>query len=131
MSLHINYSYQCYQCSAYYIPFDETVVCPKCGIKEEEVYATFISEAADSASFNLQSGFYEPDFWYINSFADHILHLLFMILEEHRTQKEQKPFEQVAHQAIDEIEFGEQEYLCGHLYQIAIKVKEQLDKYEN
>lgn len=131
MTLHISYSHQCAHCSAFYIPFEEAVVCPQCGAHEAEIFATFISEAADSANFNLHSGSYVPGAWFVGSFADHVLYLLFAILEAHRTQEGQTPFDQVARRFVDQMDFGDQDYLREHLYQIALNVKAQLDKDED
>ena len=38
MSLHIMYDYQCSKCEAFYIPYEEGVTCPNCGLDEDEVY---------------------------------------------------------------------------------------------
>ena len=124
MSLHIKYSHQCRHCSAYYIPFAEYVLCPNCWADEKEVFPAFISQAANSARFNLQTqGYYEPEAWYIGSFTDHILHRVFLILEEHRIRKDEFTIEQIARHAVDTMDFGEQQYLREHLYQIVIMVK--------
>jgi hypothetical protein len=129
MTWHIHYTHQCGSCSAFYIPYDADVMCPQCGKNEDEVKEDFISEAAGSASVNLrEGGSYMPGAWYASSFADHILHLLFLVLEEHREAKKSKPFDQVAREVVDKIDFGEQTYLRGHLYDIALKVKAELDK---
>jgi hypothetical protein len=130
MTLHIHYTHQCKQCSAYYIPFEQGVACPKCGINEEEVYAAFISEAAVSARFNLQSGSYIPAAWIVSSSTDRILRLLFSILEKHRTQNDQKPFAEVACEFVEKTDFGEYEYLREHLCQLAVKVKGKLDEFK-
>lgn len=135
MTLHIDYTHQCGQCEAYYIPFEAAVVCPKCGADEDEVFTAFISEAAHSARFNLQRGSFVPGAWWVGSFADHILRLLFNILEKHREQENALesagapvPFEPVARAIVDRIDFGKQEYLREHLYQIALRVRAEMDK---
>lgn len=53
-----------------------------------------------------------------------------MILEEHLNHHQIESFENVARQAVDRIDFGNQEYLRDHLYQIVILVKAHLDKEE-
>ena len=32
MSLHIMYDHQCAKCEAFYIPYEEGVTCPNCGL---------------------------------------------------------------------------------------------------
>ena len=130
MSLHIPYTHQCPQCSAFYIPYDETVRCPRCGAQEDksEVFEAFIRQAAHSAEFNLNSlGSYIPPAWWVGTFGDHILHLLFKILEAHRITEGSKPFAEVARQAVDQMDWGNQEYVREHLYQIALRVHEQVE----
>ncbi|GDY08971.1 hypothetical protein LBMAG52_24570 [Planctomycetia bacterium] len=128
MTWHIHYTHQCGNCEAFYIPYEVSVLCPKCGTNEDEVKDDFISEAAGSAHVNLREGSYLPGVWHTSSFADHILYLLFSVLEQHRTTKKKKPFDAVAREAVDRIDFEDQEYLREHLYEISLKVKAELDK---
>lgn len=37
MSFHIMYDHQCLKCEAYYIPYKKGIVCPYCGLNEEEI----------------------------------------------------------------------------------------------
>lgn len=133
MTLHIPYNYQCSQCEAFYIPYDATIDCPNCGAKTPatDVFASFIERAADSARFNLRSNdSYIPGAWYIGSYGDHILSLLFRILEIHRTQEAAQSFAEVARQCVDDMQWGDQQYARDHIYQIALKVHEQLEQDE-
>ena len=131
MTLHIPYTHECPQCSAFYIPFDETVRCPSCGLQEDKsaTFDTFVEQAAHSAQFNLQSyGSYIPPAWWVGTFGDHILHLLFPILEYHRTLKVPKSFAVVAREAVDQMEWGDQEYVREHFYQIALEVQSRMEQ---
>ena len=131
MSLHIPYTHQCPKCSAFYIPYAEDVCCPSCGVQEDksEVFDTFIQQAANSAEFNFNShGSYIPPAWWVGTFGDHILSLLFGILEQHRTTENSESFADVARRMVDKIEWSDQEYTREHLYQIALKVQEQIEQ---
>ena len=86
MTLHVHYDHQCPNCMAYYIPYDKDVPCPCCGFVEQERF-DFIPQAAMSAHYNLETqGSYVPGAWYTGSLGDHILSLLFPLLEKYRTE---------------------------------------------
>lgn len=130
MTLHIHYNHQCAQCGAYYIPYGNDVPCPRCGIMEQERY-NFIPQAVESAYYNLKSQHsYTPMAWYVGSLGDHILYLMFPILEQHRLSPTQS-FNEVAWNMVQKMNFGEQEYLRDHLYSILILVYQQLQGMES
>ena len=125
MTMHITYDHQCAKCGAFYIPYDE-VPCPNCGLIESERF-DFIPQAADSAMFNLEEyQSYVPPAWWTGSYGDHILSLLFSILEQQREEPD-KPFPSIARSFVDEVEWGDQGYGKEHLYNIAIRVHEQIE----
>jgi len=129
MTLHINYDHECQHCSAHYIPYDQ-VPCPRCGQMEQKRF-DFVPQAAQSALFNLRSqGCYVPAAWWVSSFADHLLMLLFGMLERHR-EEPSRPFEVVAREAVERMEWGEQEYGKDHLYAMALRVYEEIGRLEN
>lgn len=126
MTLHIHYDHQCSECGAYYIPYEE-VVCPNCGLREEERF-DFIPQAVDSLLFNLDryDSFFPPA-WAVTSIADHILRILFIIFEGFR-QSGESDFPSYAHRLLEEGDWGDQLYLKGHIYAIALRVKQEMDK---
>ena len=127
MTLHVSYDHECPKCNAYYIPYDVDVPCPSCGLVEQERF-DFIPEAAASARFNLIThGSYVPGAWYAGSLADHILSLLFDLLEEHREEPDGQSFKPMAHNALKHMDWGDQKYLCDHIYSIAVRVFEELN----
>ncbi len=127
MTLHITYTFQCPECSAYYIPYDQNVPCPKCGKVEEKRYAAFVAEAAHSALYNLRTGSYVPGAWWVSGLADHILLLLFRIFEQQRLSG--KPMPDVLEEwSNSNIEWGDQEYLKGFVKVLALRVFEQIEK---
>jgi hypothetical protein len=127
MSYHVDYSHVCPTCGAYYIPYDENIPCPRCGVVETERF-DFIREATASASVNMQefASFVRPA-WWVGSFADHILQILFFVLEHHRQQTPVRNFSEVAQEALTHMEWGDQVYLRDHIHAIACRVREQLD----
>ncbi len=74
MSLHIMYYHQCSKCEAYYIPYDKDIVCPNCGVNEEEVAEDIISTIVSSANYQKRMfGIYTPIAWWTG------LHPIFLI----------------------------------------------------
>ena len=126
MTLHIHYEHQCPNCAAYYVPYDEDVPCPCCGLVEEERF-DFVPQAAASAHFNLETqGSYIPTAWWVGSLGDHILHLLFPLLERNRTESTGQAFSDMARKALNQMNWGDQPYLCEHIHEIAVRVFEEL-----
>ena len=126
MSHHIHYNHECQKCGAYYIPFDQKVPCPKCGEVESERF-DFIPRAAESAQFNfLDLGRYVPDAWSTPCFGDHILFIVFRLLEQHRIDTTGRTFSDVATEVLASMDWGNQLYLRDHIHDIACRVREQL-----
>jgi predicted nucleic acid-binding Zn-ribbon protein len=128
MSYHISYNHDCPNCGAFYIPFDQAVPCPKCGQVESERF-DFIPEAARSARINfMEDGHYVPAAWYVGSLGDHVLSLVFDVLDQHRKDTSGREFSAVAAEALARMDWGEQLYLRDHTHAIACRVREQLDR---
>ncbi len=122
MTLHIPYSHQCGSCQAFYIPYDETVPCPRCGTVETERFP-YIPQAAGSVRFNLDSyGSYVPPAWYTGSLGDHILYILFNLFEGHRQQGESVDFTEFSAIMLGRMDWGDQAYLRQHVQDIALRV---------
>jgi hypothetical protein len=128
VTLHIVYDHQCPNCQAFYIPYDTDVPCPRCGLVEAERF-DYIPQAAASAQFNMQmEGSYVPAAWWIGSLGDHILQMLFNLLEHHRTNPAAgQTFEQMTRESLARANWGNQQYLHGHVYGIAMRVYEELN----
>jgi len=127
MTLHIDYNHQCPRCGALYIPYGTDVACPQCGHVEKERF-DFIPKAADSALHNLRAGSFIPGSWWVGSFGDHVLHILFMILERHRTGNAEESFETVARRFVDAGKWGNQLYAKEHIFQLACDVHQEINK---
>ena len=127
MTIHCIYDHQCPECEVHYIPYDKDVPCPKCGMIEEKRY-DFISRAAGSALFNLKE--YEsfvPFMWYTGGLGDHILSLIFGILEAHCRDLSGKSFQVFAREWVDCGDWGDQLYLREHVFGIACRVFDQIE----
>jgi len=130
MSYHVVYNHECPKCGAYYIPFDQAVPCPRCGEVESERF-DFISEAATSASINLmEGGHYVRGAWWVGSLGDHILSILFGVLDQHREDTTGRLFSDVAAEALARMKWGDQVYLRDHVHAIACRVRQHLDRDE-
>jgi hypothetical protein len=128
MSLHVRYEHQCPSCAAHYIPYDYDVPCPKCGTVETGRF-DFIPKAAASASLNaMRAGCYVPPAWYVSGLADHILWIVFSVLEEHRTNADGQGIAEFATEMLGRMQWGEQIYLRDHVQGIVCRVRQQLDK---
>ena len=121
MSLHIMYDHQCSKCEAYYIPYEKDIVCPNCGLNEEEVY-DITPRLAYSAKYQMDThGFYTPIAWWTGSFGDHVALLIFKVLDKFYNQKN-KSFEEVALEHFDSSKWGDQLYMKNHMRELSYKV---------
>jgi len=128
MTLHIVYNHQCPKCETYYIPYDEDVPCPNCGLVEPERY-DFVSEAVRSAQYNLRcNGSYMPSAWWVGTLGDHVLHTIFRLLEEYRVSGEGEIFMECAAREIDEALPATSPHMRNHILNIAIRVYEEMTK---
>ena len=133
MTLHIHYDNECKKCGVSFIPFrKDGFKCPKCGTKTDKYYK-YIPKAAESICFNLAA--YQsiiPGAWGVFSFGDHVLILLFQIFESYRVKKSRtKNFEEHLDKKLEKMKFGDQEYLKGHLREIALETRDFLLNSDN
>jgi len=118
MTFHAYYNHECQNCGAYYIPYDETVPCPRCSIVEQECF-DFIPLAVASLQYNLgRGGSYIPA---------NVLRILFHIFETYRIASGGGPFADMTREALKRMDWGDQEYLRDHIAAIAERIHEQLD----
>ena len=130
MTLHIIYDHRCPKCGAYYIPYDENVPCPNCGIVEDERF-DYIPNAVESILFNLKAyGSYIPPVWSTGSLGDNTLSILFDILEQFRKSKEMD-FDTFVKGILPKMGWGDQKYFGKHVYSIAVRIHEEIKKREN
>jgi hypothetical protein len=127
MTLHVYYSHQCTACEAHYIPYDQDVPCPQCGLIKPERF-DFIPRALQSMEFNLkQFGSYMPPAWWVGSLGDHVLHLLFRIFDAHADWTEPSDFEGFLDTALGIFQWGEHPYMKEHIRAIALRVHAALE----
>jgi len=107
-----------------YIPYDKDILCPKCGILEDERF-DFIPKAVESLKFNKAEGSYEPAMWWVGSFGDHILQILFPILEGFEDQKSDD-FREFVSSYLTKVEWEDLEYMQSYMLEIAIRIHNEL-----
>jgi len=121
MSLHIMYNHQCSKCEAYYIPYEEGVVCPNCGHDEKEPY-DLVPILANSAKYQMDiMGLYTPIAWWTGSFGDHVALIIFQILDAYDKQMGQK-FQNIAFKYCSSRSWGNQLYMKDHICDLSYKV---------
>jgi hypothetical protein len=125
MTLHVVYTHQCGACQAFYIPYDD-VPCPRCGQTEAERF-DYIPQAAASMRYNKETGgSYTPPAWWVSSLGDHILSLLFALFDGFSERHQHRSFDEYLSARLNEMTWGDQEYLKGHLEGIARRVRQEL-----
>jgi len=130
MTLHIVYDHQCPRCDAFYIPYDEAVPCPNCG-EIEETRFDYISRAVASLEYNMKmTGSYMPAAWWVGSLGDHILYVLFQLLDRYRKEGAKSDFATFADDVLAAYQWGEQKYMMRHIYTIALRVHTMLPREE-
>jgi len=130
MSIHIMYNHQCSKCEAFYIPYEEGVVCPNCGVNEAEVY-NIVVDILSSADYQMNKhGFYTPKVWWSGSFGDHVALLIFKALDAFYIQEE-KSFKEFALEHFNNSKWGNQLYMKNHIYELSCKVFVELQIQNN
>lgn len=130
MSLHIMYDHQCSKCEAFYIPYEEGIVCPSCGLEEDEVY-DITPELVHSANYQMDTmGLYEPLAWWVGSFGDHVALLIFKVLDKFYMQEE-KGFEEIAEEHFSSSDWGTQQYMKNHIKDLSYKLYLEIQKQKS
>jgi hypothetical protein len=123
----IRYTHRCPACQAYYIPYDSDICCPRCGLLEEQ-RIDYVELVAAAARANLEAGgSYLPAGWWNGSLGDHILFILFRLLEHHRLIPAGQSFEHMTWATLERSNWDEQAYLREHIYGIALRVYDELN----
>ena len=129
MTLHIHYDHECPECGADYIPYDTDVPCPRCGLHEEERFADFVSQAADSACYNADcGGSYMPMAWGCFSLADSTLMFLFQMFDGYTAHGEGQTFDDFAREFIRDSTFEDSEYLRDYMHPLATRVYAEVER---
>ena len=121
MSLRIMHNYQCSNCKAFYIPYEEGIVCPNCGLNEDEIY-DIVSLLAQSAQYQMDMhGFYTPIAWWTGSLSDHVSLLIFQVLDAFDSD-DRDSFEEFAKEYFDKVKLGSRLYMKDHICDLSYKV---------
>ena len=130
MSLHIMYDHQCSKCEAFYIPYEKDIVCPNCGLNEEEPY-DIVPDLVHSAKYQMDTmGFYTPAAWWTGSFGDYVALIIFQILDAYNNQEEKK-FQEIAFEYCNNRTWGNQLYMKDHLRDLSYSVFLALNEKQN
>lgn len=128
MTVHDSYTHECPQCAAYYIPFDDAVPCPRCGLVEEERY-DFIPTAVASVRWNIDMyRSYVPGAWYIGGLSDHLLLIVFYIFDRWSKQPD-RGFAIAVEDQLSSRDWGEQAYLKSHIASMALRIYDEMQKH--
>jgi hypothetical protein len=71
-------------------------------------------------------GRYTPGAWWVGSLGDHLLYLLFGLFDGFEAQHGQLAFEAYLDDALGRMQWGDQEYMRGHLRGIAVRIRDEL-----
>lgn len=122
MSLHIMYNHQCSKCEAFYIPYENGIVCPNCGLNEDEIY-DIVPQLANSANYQMDTmGFYTPIAWWTGSFGDYVAVIIFQILDAYNNQEDEKEFQEIAFVYCNNRTWGKQLYMKDHIRDLSYNV---------
>jgi len=126
MTVHDSYTHECPRCAAYYIPFDQDVPCPRCGVVEEERY-DFIPTAVGSVKWNIEiDGSYVPGAWFVGGLGDHLLLIVFTIFERWNKQQERGFPAAVEEELSSRGDWGDQTYLKPHIALLARRIHDEI-----
>jgi uncharacterized Zn finger protein (UPF0148 family) len=131
MTFHIKKDdYQCPECSAYFIPYQENHPCPNCGhtVNEPE-YTDFIDQLLHSLRVHKRKyGQYMPDTWLHNSFGEHVQQFCFQVfddLERKDLDSEQAERKHVQKVLDEQVWQADMPYVGDHVSEIVERVYEK------
>ncbi|MFZ4779096.1 MAG: hypothetical protein ACOYM3_27350, partial [Terrimicrobiaceae bacterium] len=75
----------------------------------------------------LEGESYIPGAWGVFCLGDHVLWIVFQLLERHREDSNGRPFSEVAEERLSEMDWGDQPYFRDHIYRLACRVSEVLE----
>ena len=127
MTMHIYYNHNCPQCETAYIPYDDDVPCPKCGLIERKRF-DFVPQAANSALYNLsQKGDYVPGAWFTGTLGDYLMLFLFHVLDLHK-RSQGATFSDTAASYFGGIDFGDKEFMRPYMIRLSERVFKKINE---
>jgi len=134
MTLHLYMEHECTEkdCDCTYVPYDDSIVCPKCKHKPEvEDYPELIEGICESFLYNLgEYGCFVPAAWITMDISDNLQGFLFSVfskwtleeLSDHEPQTRTKAFEQFLNALLEKVDFDEQDYMSNYIRDLALAV---------
>lgn len=116
-------THQCSQCEAFFLPFEQGLPCPRCGEPATEFH-DFLAEAIAGLTIHKrQYGRFSPGAFFVGGFAEHVFLLLCNSLDAIDGAAN---FEEAMRRHLDDCEWGDQQYLRSHVYDIAVRIDKKL-----
>lgn len=131
MTLHLYMHYKCSECEIEYLPYNDTIACPKCGDKPQmEDYFPFVEGICESFLFNIEDiGNIVPHCWASIDISDNLQLFFFKVfsdwiekMKEHEPQERAKAFETFLNNIMSKINFKGREYLSDYVTDLAITI---------
>ncbi len=131
MTLHLYMHHKCSECETEYLPYNETIACPKCGDKPEmEDYPEFIDGICESFLFNLKDvGRCRPICWATMDISDSLQAFLFSVfdgwmkkIEEHEPQERTKAFEEFYTDILSQMDQKDAEFMIDYVKELGLTI---------
>jgi len=136
MTLHLYMHHQCSEeeCNCIYIPYNESIVCPKCGSKPDiDEYPEFIEGCCESLLFNINDiGSFMPICWATIDMSDtlqmflfHTLRLWTKGMEDHEPQTRTKAFEEFLDEILENVDYNNSGYMLKYLREFTLTIYDE------
>ncbi len=129
MTLHLYMNHICpeFDCGCVYIPYNETIPCPKCGKQEEmENYFPLIEGICESFIFNIGDvGSFTPMCWATMDLSDAMQLILFHLFEKWIKESISEKFKDYSDDFISRIDCQDQDYMRDYLKKLSLDIYEE------
>ena len=128
-SIQVNNTHRCAGCGTFYIPYDQDVPCPQCGLVEKQ-RCDFVPRAVHSLLYNLEHyQTFLPAGWVAQSFADYVLAILLQVFHAYTVSGEEKSFYEFSRETLEKyLDVHGRAYLLDHMHALAMRMSEELRK---
>ncbi len=134
MTLHLSIKYSCPECNAKYIPYNETIICPKCSYKEKkDIYLNLVEGICDSFVFNIKQTGRFDNCWATMDISDTIQSFFFDIfnfwafrlMNDHKLKDRDIEFAKFLKKTVDKANLGEDDYMRDYLKELGKELYEE------
>jgi len=141
MTLHLYMQHKCTECETIYIPYNNTVPCPKCGDQAKmENYPDLINGICESFLYNIREyGNFIPMCWITMDISDSLQVFLFgifhkWVLEEssnHEPHMRTAAFKEFIKNIIKEIDFNELDFMENYIHDLTLAIYNEFFNIRN